>query len=496
MAETIDCLVVGAGMAGLTAGALLARAGKRVAVFEKHGKLGGYAQYFGQDPTFDAATHLIGGCGPRGWVTELVDQVGISDRVELIPCDPVYHAVFPRHSYSAAADPERFRQELCTLWPSEAAAIGRFFADVEAMGRDYLTLAGDAPAELLRVHHEQTLDAYLDEYTRNQEVRAALGALWIYGGLPPARLSAVHYAMLWHQFQVQGSGAVRGGVKVLTQALADVITEHGGVVETRVRVAQLRRRGGKVTGARLEDGRELETGAIISTASPHDTFEELLFDEEQKPAGYPALRSFATSISAMQVHLLVDGPLQPAARTTLLHTTYDLNEAFFDLQRDEPDYAALVCSVLDYNDPSRAPEGSHILSLFTLAPYGRMDNWSAPFDSRRGPEYRALEEYRALKDELGDAIVARAEDLFPGLSQRVRARKVGTPLTLERYTFNTGGAAFGWAHVPEQSGAARPGPETPFRGLFMAGHWTFPGGGVAPAMVSGRLAAEAVLRTG
>jgi phytoene dehydrogenase-like protein len=137
-----------------------------------------------------------------------------------------------------------------------------------------------------------------------------------------------------------------------------------------------------------------------------------------------------------------------------------------------------------------------MLSLFTLAPYGRGDNWNAPFDARRGPQYRTLEEYVTLRDELGDALVAEAEEIVPDLASRVEYRKVGTPLTLERYTFNTGGAAFGWANIPQQSGAHRPGPETPFQGLYMAGHWTFPGGSIAAAATSGRIAAKTILLRG
>jgi phytoene dehydrogenase-like protein len=66
---------------------------------------------------------------------------------------------------------------------------------------------------------------------------------------------------------------------------------------------------------------------------------------------------------------------------------------------------------------------------------------------------------------------------------------------MERYTFNAGGAAFGWANLPEQCGAYRPGPETPFRGLYMTGHYTFPGGSIAACLASGRLCA-AVARDG
>jgi phytoene dehydrogenase-like protein len=494
MAETIDFVVVGAGMAGLAAAGVLARAGHRVAVFEKHSKLGGYAQHFGHDPTFDSATHFIGGCGPRGWTTAALDEAGVLDRVELIPLEPVYAAVFPEHRYLVPGDPERLRQELSALWPSEADGIRRCLEELDTIGREYFKLADGLPSGgVLAKHQERTLEEFLTGFTRDETLQAALSGLWLFGGLPPSRLSAVHYAMLWHTYQTQGSAQVKGGVKALTQSMAEFVTERGGIVENRMQVAKIIRKGGRVTGVRLEDGREYLAGAVISTASPHDTFEELLAAEGQTPAGYPPLRSYATSISAMQVHLLVDGPAECEARTTILHTTYDLGQAFLDLQADLPEYQAIVATVLDRGDSDRVPPGKHMLSLFTLAPYSRYDNWHVPFELRRSKEYRGLEEYRTLKERLGDAMVRRAEDLYPGLSGRVNARKVATPITLERYTFDPGGAAFGWANLPQQCGASRPGPKTPFGGLYMAGHWNFPGGSVAGALTSGRIAAKVIL---
>jgi prolycopene isomerase len=273
--------------------------------------------------------------------------------------------------------------------------------------------------------------------------------------------------------------------------MAEVVTEHGGTVETRVAVRNILRDRGRVLGVRLEDGRTLMAKAVISTASPADTFEELLAAEGQTPAGYPPLRGFVASISAMQVHLLVNGPVEVPARSSIVHTTYDLDELYVDLQRQEPDFGGFVVTVLDRGDTDRAPAGKHLVSLFTLSPYSRYDNWNAPFDARRGPEYRSLDAYSALRERLGDALVEAAEEVIPDLAAKTEARKIASPLTMERYTLNTGGAAFGWANIPEQAGPSRPGPETPFRGLYMAGHWTAPGGCIAAVLQSGRMAARA-----
>src|SRR6185436_14732522 len=115
---------------------------------------------------------------------------------------------------------------------------------------------------------------------------------------------------------------------------------------------------------------------------------------------------FVHSVSAMQVHLLVNGALDEKARSTILHSTYDLEDAFLGLQRAETDFPAMVCTVLDHGDSERAPEGKRLVSLYTLSPYSRYDNWNVPFDARRSPDYRTMPDYLALRDQLGTAMIA------------------------------------------------------------------------------------------
>src|SRR5690349_15879129 len=118
-----DYVIVGAGMAGLSAAGYLARAGASVAVFEKHSKLGGFAQYFGNEPTYDSSTHLIGGFGSEGWTKKILSEIDVLSRVNLVPLDPVYAASFPAHQFVVRSTGESVRQELETVWPGEASGI-------------------------------------------------------------------------------------------------------------------------------------------------------------------------------------------------------------------------------------------------------------------------------------------------------------------------------------------------------------------------------------
>ena len=107
--------------------------------------------------------------------------------------------------------------------------------------------------------------------------------------------------------------------------------------------------------------------------------------------------------------------------------------------------------------------------------------------------YAAQRDWRTEKSARVDAMIEAADSRFPGLADSVRFAEGGTPRTLERYTRNSDGAMYGWALSPDQIGPGRPGNETPLPGLWLAGHWAQPGGGVYGVVTSGVNAARGIL---
>jgi prolycopene isomerase len=82
--------------------------------------------------------------------------------------------------------------------------------------------------------------------------------------------------------------------------------------------------------------------------------------------------------------------------------------------------------------------------------------------------------------------------MIPDLRQRIVLQVSSTPITIERMTGNRWGAAYGWAQIPRQAGIYRLNRVSPIEGLYLAGHWTAPGGGVAAAMASGQITADLI----
>lgn len=122
-----------------------------------------------------------------------------------------------------------------------------------------------------------------------------------------------------------------------------------------------------------------------------------------------------------------------------------------------------------------APDGDHLVTVTTLVPCDVGESW------------------RERKACLEKALLNGAERVLPGITDSLRFAEGATPRTMERYTLNYLGSIYGWGQTPDQAGASRLGRRTPVGGLYPAGHWTQPGGGVFPSLVSGIQTAQLAL---
>ena len=478
-----DVIVVGAGIGGLSAGALLAQRGLKVLVLDQHYLAGGFCTSWPRIVrrgdrrlryVFDAGVHDVSGLGERGPVRHLLRQLGLEDALTWGRMSHEY--VLPGLSVKVPHRVEDLVALLASHFPAERAAIVSFFSEMEAVYREMYSdvhLTGGVPTPPLTVDamlaypvlHPHAFrwmhvpfGALLDRYFRDPRLKEFLSVLSGYLSDDPGALTVFAMAPIFGYY-FDGGYYPAGGSQALADALAGVIRSHGGEIRLRTAAQRIVVDKGRAAGVVSGDGRLDRAAAIVSNADVRRTFLDLVGREHLPRDFTRRVDDLRPSTSAFVVFLGVDYVPDVEPITMLAAGGRRLG-------------IAIPSKV----DPSLAPRGHSSVSLTTLMPPATDGAWN-----RKTPGYAAK------KRSLGDALIAEAEQALPGLRGHIVYRQEGSPATFARYAWTTGGAIYGGS-----LGQWQPPARSPVEGLVLAGAGVFPGAGVEAVVISGTLAADAI----
>ena len=500
-----DVTIIGAGAGGLSAGATLARGGKRVAVFEQHDKVGGYMTAFSREPyNFEVSLHAIDGVREGTVFYDILEELDLLSRVTFIPLDPLYRCVFPDQTLDVPANRLAFLGLLSARFPHEREGIEKFFRtarkagdEVTALSRleernplvryaSYLVFPLKFPT--LLKYRKATLEEILDDHVEDERLRAVLAQLSGYLGLPPSRVSGLYYLIMWNSYHQNGGYYIKGSSQALSNAMADVIRENGGDVFLSTRIDKILMERGRAAGVRTQQGKDYRSRFVISNASALQTYLKLVGEENLAPSFVKRLKEMEISCSLFCVYLGLDLDLTltPLAHQheIFLNSGYDAEQAYRDGEAGNLDRPFLALGLYSNLDPWFAPAGKSVISLTTLMPYDYRDNW------RRDTDYS---EYVRIKEAVAYRLIEEAERILPGIRDSIEEMEIGTPRTMEEYTLNDRGAVYGFALTTDQSHIYRLKQKGPVKNLYLAGAWTFPGNGQSACMMSGYATAQMIL---
>lgn len=488
--DAYDAIVVGSGLGGLSAAALLARRGRSVLVVERHDRPGGYAHAFRRRGyRFDSAVHMVSGCEPSplaggSVLHRLLTALGVRDECDFARVDPCYRVEWPGFALDAPAGLEGFAEAHAERFPAAAKGIRSFLDDCLAIRHEANRAEEDSGAgplarperfPLLLRYRRASLERVLADRVDDPEARAALATLWPYLGLPPSQLSFLYFATMLMSYVEDGAYACRGSFQTLPDALVRSLERDGGELLLRALVRRIEVEEGRVRGVVLENGQRVSAPVVVSGADARQTVAELCGEKHFSSRYRRRLGQASVSTSACVVYAATSLDL---SRAGLAHETFLYPDADHEAQwrsgtRAEPTWISLTAPSLI--DPAAAPRGEHLLLLTALVSGEPADGW------------------RDAKPRLQETLLALAERRLPGLNASLRFAEGATPRTFERYTRNTNGAMYGFDVVPRQVGPGRLENQTPLAGLYLAGHWTRPGGGVEGVLRSGLRTAGLVL---
>ena len=517
--ESWDAIVIGSGLGGLATAAYLCALGRRTLVLEAHYVAGGNSQTFrrshqGRDYEFDVGIHYIGECGRDGVISQVLNGVGLAERVVFRPLDPDGYSTlhFPDFSFRIPCGWENYRKRLLATFPDEREGLAQvleILQNVSDEGRRFgrgefeaADLVSKAPT-FVQWGLRPVTELFAEFRISQQASAVLLGEQGCYA-VRPSQTPVVAAGGVTDHF-LRGAYYPEGGGQVIAARLIEAIRAYGGEVRTRTPVTGIRIEKGRVLGVtaarKSRHEEEIDAPIVVSNADLKRTFFELVGEEHLSRATRERIRSLrmAVPLFCTYVGLDVDLVAQGAPNSNhYIWGTYDIESVY-----DELDDGKLCSEAMAYvtmastKDPvSRhlAPEGHTNLQIMTLVPRDYAV-WSVPQGPASGGRYHRDPEYRKRKNAVMDQLIATAERVVPELRDHIDWKEAATPVSQERFTRSTGGTSYGIEMSVGQAGPMRVGPRTEIEGLFLCGASTPSGPGVAGVMRGGVLTAGEILET-
>jgi phytoene dehydrogenase-like protein len=518
-----DVVVIGAGLNGLVAAAVLAGEKLSPLVIERQPAPGGAmaSANLGSDCLVPRLTHALGPIRPEIVRALKLDRAGIEfitpdpsmtsfgthgETVTLHPDPVLTAAAIDRVSKKDAGtwrtflhDMHRIARVVDEINQHPPPAIDRVGPDAVwrllRLGRRARALGRRDVARLVRWLSMPVADL-LTEWFETDLLSAAIATRAILGNFAGPRsggTAGVLLQRLADDGSPVGSGVTaRGGPAAVATALAAIVAERGGAVRTAERVVRVIVRDGRAAGVELESGARIDARAVVSAVDPKQTLLSLVEPDELPPTFVERIRHVRArgvtakinlALSALPTFPGLHGDVVPLRGRLVVGPTLDYLEHAFDAAKygeisPQPWLEIALPSVID---TSLASGGRHVASIYAQF---------APRHLRHG-------EWRDRRADLYQAVVDAIAPHAPDLSSLVIDREVLTPEDLESEWGLSGGHLFHGEPALDQSWMARPllgwsQYRTPIDGLYLASAGTHPGGGLTGT--SGWLAARTVAR--
>ncbi len=505
-------VVIGSGVAGLTAAAYMARDGNRVSVFEQFPSIGGVtATLHRQGFSWDLGPMLLEGFGSGEPAADILSELEVYDRVRLIREDrglsfPGFSLWKPKEYGGPLWRRERLKQ----IFPEDAGGLDRYYhfydriMDLAAYNRrlqkskgmERLALKARLAVGFLGVRRWKDLSAEqaMSYFFKSKELRALFTAILADFVVPPSRFPALGVPFLNIEtafdtripLQVSKAGPrpsyhyVEGGCESLVNALSSVVLAHGGRIHTKSSVTRICIENKRVTGIVINEKHRIDADIVVASGGARETYFGLVGREELPEEFARRIDDVPLMESVHMIHLGVRlDPLkyQPPA-LCYYYGTLDVEGAI--TRCIEGDYHegrdGFVLYVPSLHSPGMAPSGCHAVTIYTIAP-NRLSSG----------------DWRTRRRELTDKLLKEAERYMPGLRKNTIAQIVMTPEDFKRRTHLKHHAFGGRAPVMGKKG----GPHrSPIQGLWFVGSQSEKeGGGVSGTMEASRKVVE-MLRDG
>ncbi len=490
MSESI--LIIGAGIAGLSAGCYAQMNGYRSQIFELHHHPGGLATSWKRgDYFFEAGVRLVTGTSPESKVHQLWEELGVLDGRGVHYYDELtrFEGADGR-TFCLYTDIDRLEEHMLQLAPQDREVIDEFIDALRHFTRMELPvdLTPSGPLEFVQLGTEMLpvllpllrwRDVSVRQFAarfRDPLIREALPQAFQFAPPDFPMLMLLKTLAKMHDRE---AGFPVGGSAGLGEDLARQYVALGGEIHCNSEVDTIlidaspdrNLRNDRAVGVRLKDGSQHFGDIVISAADGHATIFhmlERLYVDDTVESYYREL-PVASCVLKISLGVARDFGDEPSTLDFPLSQPITLGNTR---------YNRLVLKHYCF-DPTMAPAGKSTLGIWLEADYDYWQNLRAD-----------REQYRAVKKQAAELVIAALDERYPGLRADIESVDVATPVTYARCTANWRGAFSGWAlTMRKMNMIMSQGMSKTLPGLdrfYMIGQWVEPGGGIDFSAASGR----------
>ncbi len=505
-----DAIVIGSGIGGLGVAALLAKAGKKVLMLERHHKIGGYTHTFQRKGfVWDVGLHYVGQVHIPGTTLNKLFRYITNDKLTWTPLDDVYdRAVFGTEAFHFVRGRENLRAALKKHFPdpTDHVSIDAYFKllkDIENVGVGYYiekvipTFLANIFGSFLRhkvlAYSDKTTLETLQSLTTNEKLIGVLTAQYGDYGLPPSKSSFYMHALLANHY-MEGAGYPVGGAANIAQTIVPVIEQAGGSVLFCAEVKQVIVEHNKALGVEMMDGKRIDADFVISDTGVINTFSQLLSPEVQAQHQLKEkLAELEPSAAHIGLYLGLKGSVRdlrlPACNYWVFPPEYNHEKSQEQYKNIDSPLPVAYISFPAAKDPEwqeNHPDTSTV-EVIIIVPYEWFSKWEETTWRKRG------EEYEALKQKVAEQMLEVLYRVEPQLKGIVEYMEVSTPLSTKKFTNHQHGEIYGLSHTPKRFRQTFLKPHTPIKNLFLTGQDAMIGS-IAGGLMGGVLCASALLK--
>lgn len=485
-------IVIGAGIAGLSAGCYGQMNGYKVRIFEQDTRPGGLCTSWERNGyTINGGLAFLGGSGPGTKIHRIWEELGVVPALRMI--DYEYFGIVEGKEdkkFYLHRDLDRLERHMKELAPEDGVAIGEFIRAVRIFTKYQLPF--DKPQELLtpldkvrllfthlpliramgkwkKVSISEFVTRFKNPFLR--EAFLQIKALFS-DDLP---MVMINLLLAWSH--MKSAGYPQGGALNFARAVEKRFRDLGGCVDYRARVEEILVEEGNAVGIRLADGSEYRADYVISAADGRATLFHMLKSKFISNEIEEYYKNLPLAPPALLVALGISRQF-PDIPHSGIGIIYPLKDP---VEIGGKEVSSLRPMIYNF-DPSLAPEGKTFLRVVLVGDY---EYWKSSLEAGK---------YKEEKESVARTIVELLDQRFPGISLDVEMVDVATPLTFERYTGNWKGSIIGWDLTTET--AFKPLPKTlpGLQNFWMTGQWVEVGGGIPNVALSGRNVIQLIVK--